>query len=525
MPAHRSIGGTEFDKPPQPKRFSIFAAMLDRLATSLLFTAILVSACAQNGPKRLIEVQIDGAANDTIYLANYYGNKLYYSDTAIADTKGKAVFNSDRGYKAGVYAIVVPGPKYFEIIVNEPKIVLATHKDDLLPKLVVKDSKENQLFLDYIRFLNTKKEEGDALRAQKENATDPIGKSTVQEQMEALDKEVKQYQKDLIANNKGTLAASLVKMSMSVELPELKKPDGTLDSSAAYYQYRSHFWDNFDLKDERIVRVPVFHNKLEEYITKVVPQAPDTINKLADQLIDQLNDSSDVFQYVVQFITNKYQNSEIMGMDAVFVHMALNYYCPAPNKASRAYWMSDENLEKLCERARKMAPLVIGSKAPNIILTDTTEQKWIGFHDLPQEYVVLIFWDPHCGHCKKEMPGWYEVYKNQMKDLGIEVFAVAKAVDESLMRDWKKFLRENDLNWINVGLTKNIFEEAKKDARKFIPQHTTLQSLNYAETYDVYSTPKVFVVDGDRKLVGKQLSAEQVVDLVKQLRARTKANK
>src|SRR5690606_30780674 len=155
----------------------------------------------------------------------------------------------------------------------------ATHKDDLLPKLVVKDSKENQLFLDYIRFLNTKKEEGDALRAQKENATDPIGKSTVQEQMEVLDKEVKQYQKDLIANNKGTLAASLVKMSMSVELPELKKPDGTLDSSAAYYQYRSHFWDNFDLKDERIVRVPVFHNKLEEYITKVVPQAPDTINK------------------------------------------------------------------------------------------------------------------------------------------------------------------------------------------------------------------------------------------------------
>ena len=168
----------------------------------------------------------------------------------------------------------------------------------------------------------------------------------------------------------------------------------------------------------------------------------------------------EVFQYVVQFITNKYQNSEIMGMDAVFVHMALNYYCPGPNKPSRAYWMSDENLEKLCERARKMAPLVIGSKAPNIILTDSTEQNWIGFHGLPQEYVVLIFWDPHCGHCKKEMPGWYEVYKNEMKDLGIEVFAVAKAVDESLMRDWKKFLRENDLNWINVGLTKTVFEEA-----------------------------------------------------------------
>jgi thiol-disulfide isomerase/thioredoxin len=200
--------------------------------------------------------------------------------------------------------------------------------------------------------------------------------------------------------------------------------------------------------------------------------------------------------------------------------MALTYYCPAPNKPSRAYWMDDERLEKLCERARKMAPLTIGQKATNLSLTDTSEQKWINFHDLPQEFVVLIFWDPHCGHCKKEMPGIYKIYQEELKPLGVEVFAVAKATDETLMRDWKKFIRENNLNWINVGLTKTVFEEAKKDARQFIPKHTTLESLNYAETYDVYSTPKVFVVDGDRRLVGKQLSAEQIVDLVKQLRQR-----
>lgn len=501
-----------------------------RLANLIAVTFLAATAAAQApkteappAPKRSIEVTIAGAAKDTIFLANYYGNKLYYNDTAIADARGHVVFNSDRGYKAGVYAVVVPGPKYFEVIVNEPVIKLTTAKDDLLPKLVINESRENQLFIDYIRFLNTKKEEGDALRARNDAASDPIAKGQVKAQMEALDKEVKQYQTDLINNNKGTLAADLVKMSLAIDLPEPKKDDGSLDSAAAYYQYRAHFWDNFDLHDERIVRVPVFANKLEEYVTKVVPQAPDTINRLSDELIARTKEGSEVFQYVVQFITNKYQNSEIMGMDAVFVHMALTYYCPAPNKASRAFWMDDEKLEKLCERARKMAPLVIGKKAPNIILTDSTEQKWIGFHGLPNEYVVIIFWDPHCGHCKKELPTWYEVYKKDFKEQGIEVFAVAKATDESLMKDWKKFIKENDLQWINVALTKNVFEEAKKDARKFIPQYTTIESLNYAETYDVYSTPKVFVVDGDRKLVGKSLAPEQVVDLVKQLRSRTKA--
>jgi thiol-disulfide isomerase/thioredoxin len=163
---------------------------------------------------------------------------------------------------------------------------------------------------------------------------------------------------------------------------------------------------------------------------------------------------------------------------------------------------------------------VLGRKAPNIILTDSTEQQWVSMHDLKAEYVVIIFWDPHCGHCKKELPDIHKAYLEKMRPNGIEVYAVAKAVDESLMKDWKKFIRENKLEWVNVALTKTVYEEAKKDARKFIPRYTTIESLNYADTYDVFSTPKVFLVDGERKFVGKSLSADQIYDLVSKLRER-----
>ncbi|MEO8590337.1 MAG: DUF4369 domain-containing protein, partial [Flavobacteriales bacterium] len=122
--------------------------MLKRGTTTLLSLALLGTALhAQEIPKRTIEVKINGAAKDTVYLANYYGNKLYYADTAIADAKGKVVFRSPRGYKAGVYAIVVPGPKYFEMVVNEPVIQMATEKADLLGKLQVLKSNENDLFI------------------------------------------------------------------------------------------------------------------------------------------------------------------------------------------------------------------------------------------------------------------------------------------------------------------------------------------------------------------------------------------
>ena len=495
---------------------------------STLFALSAIAANAQTGspakevgdPKRTIEVHIEGAAKDTIYLANYYGNKLYYADTAYADGKGNVVFKDPKGYKAGVYAVVVPGPKYFEMIVNEPVIKLSTKKDDLLPALQVKQSKENELFIGYIRFLNDRKLQGDALRARLDGAKDPIGRSAVKAEMEKLDSLVKQYQRDLVANNKGMLVASLVHMSMVVELPEARKADGSLDSAAAYYQYRAHFWDHFDLTDDRIVRVPVFANKFEEYITKVVPQVPDTLARLTDELIAKCGASAEVFKYMVHTITHKFETSDIMGMDAMFVHMALTYYCPKPGQPSRVDWMDAGKLDTLCTRAKKMAPLTLGKKAPYLALTDTTEEKWINFYDLPQEYVVIIFWDPHCGHCKEELPEIHKVYAEKLRPMGIEVYAVAKAVEPALMRDWKKFIHDKGLDWVNVGLTPTVFTEARKDPRQFIPKYTTIESLNYADTYDVFSTPKLFVVDGERKFIGKSLSADQIEDLVKKLKER-----
>jgi hypothetical protein len=60
-------------------------------------------------------------------------------------------------------------------------------------------------------------------------------------------------------------------------------------------------------------------------------------------------------------------------------------------------------------------------------------------------------------------------------------------------------------------------KEAKKASYNYIPRYTTIESLNYADTWDVYSTPKFFLMDADHKIVGKQLDADQMVQLVKSL--------
>ena len=90
-------------------------------------------------------------------------------------------------------------------------------------------------------------------------------------------------------------------------------------------------------------------------------------------LLDQMDEESDLFKYTVHHLTYKYETSNIMGMDGVFVCMAQKYYCPLIIKA---FWLDSTKLGDLCEKADKTFPLLIKKYASRLILADTTEKKF-----------------------------------------------------------------------------------------------------------------------------------------------------
>ena len=61
----------------------------------------------------------------------------------------------------------------------------------------------------------------------------------------------------------------------------------------------------------------------------------------------------------------------------------------------------------------------MGKKAPRIILADTSEQNWVDFYQLPQN-ITTIFWDPDCGHCKKQIPNCKSLYELKEKNVDVE---------------------------------------------------------------------------------------------------------
>jgi len=149
----------------------------------------------------------------------------------------------------------------------------------------------------------------------------------------------------------------------------------------------------------------------------------------------------------------------------------------------------------MIDRARKIAPNMIGNTAPELALKDTTG-KWQILSKVPAKYTILVFWDPDCGHCQKEIPVLKHVTDSlKSKGVSLAVYAVDIEVD---VDKWKKFIREHDLgDWINVD----------------DPQHQS----NFRQLYDIYSTPVIYILDKDKKIRAKRISPDQIGDVIEHL--------
>lgn len=481
------------------------------ITKSLFLTFIVLfglSATAQKAYK--LSFNVKGVKDTSIYLANYYGSKQYYADTAEVDSKGNFVFKGDDLYPGGIYLVVMPDRSgYFEVIISgdETEFSMSCEKGNFIKSMKVKGSAQNKAFYEYQNFVTEKGMIAQSIQtkyeAQKDNK-DSTAK--FEAQLEEINNEVESFKTDFTKRNPDLFITKILLAGKDPVIPEERPPfKEEKDEKAWEFNYfKQHYFDNFDFTDDRLLRSPVFHRKLTYYMTKLVVQIPDSITKEADRLVAMTEGNKETFKYVVHWITNHYERSKVMGMDEVFVHMAEKYYLTGD-----VYWMDSTKIAKVEERAKALKPLLIGKVTPNIILPDTSGEKgtWYNLHQLPNDFTILYFWDPGCGHCKKATPKLREWYNENKEKYNVEVFAVCTELET---KDWKKFIRDKKLNWINVSDTPEI----NKNAANYIPSKTTLNSLNFRSIYDIYSTPVIYVLDKNKEIIAKRLGVEQIGDFL-----------
>lgn len=476
----------------------------------LPLVALLVAGTAaaqQTSLNTYTRIQVKGLTGGDVYLANYYGNKLYYADTAQVSPAGQIEFKGRPFNEQGKYAVVIPGKPYFDIIIGNEDIEIVTDTTDLVRNLEVTKSWNNKAFYDYVRFINDMR----GLRAPHDSV---LADSTAVEKdlkkarkaLVDLNDQVVERQKSIIASNPDKLFAKYIRMMLDVEVPEDlgKDLDEEERNTARYEWYKAHYWDNVDLNDNRMVRDQAFHSALERYVSKVLPQIPDSMGVEASRLIDRVEGKEDLFKYIVHHFTYYTETSKLMCMDKAFVYMVDNYYAQG-----KCGWMDPEKLATIIEAANDKRQVLCDAPFPDIRLM-SPEGEWMSVRETDTKYTVVVVWESTCGHCKKEMPKLAEFYAKH-KDIA-SVYAIGNDYERE---PWVKFMEEKELpDWIDVSDDPSISNDNPEAVRQALQCCTNLESLNFRRTLDINSTPKIWLLDEDHVIIAKQLNAEQLEDLV-----------
>ena len=470
------------------------------LILSLLFLLCFQTLLAKDGYR--ITGEVKGLKNKTsVMLAYYFGGKQYATDTAIVK-KGKFTFEGEKELQGGMYLVVLPESQYFDIIVSEQRFSFSTEIDNLVGSMEFTNSSENPPFYEYLNFITQMQKEVTTIRKKLETAK-VDRKEALQIQAQEIDAKVATYRKNFMYNNYDKFFTKIVLATTEIEIPESPlDQNGNPDETFPYRFYKKHFWDNIDFSDARMLRTPIFFNKMDQYLDKLTAKHPDSINVSADILIELSKANGDIFQYVVSYITSTYERSKIMGMDAVFVHMVEKYYI-----TGQCNWVDEEQLLKIADRAQKIAPNLIGREASEFLdfygrpFMKDLNGKLFSLKDVSAEYTVLLFYGPTSSYCNEVAPKLRNTI-NTIKNQGLDVKTFAVATEFS-KNDWSNFIENHGIyDWINVA-------DINHD-----DEGNPVASSDWRDKYDIYSTPVIYLLDKYKKIVAKRISADQLSDIL-----------
>ncbi len=459
-----------------------------------------------------IKIKISALKDSSVVMGHHFASAstLYPDDTIVLDKKGLGVFKSKKPLPGGMYVIFLPtSKKYFDFFLGDNQVFsIEADTTNFLKTAKFTGSLENKLFYEYQNMITSKREIADKLLELKKKSTSTQEKDSLTKAIDKITQEVTGYTKKLIKDNPSLSFTVFLKSLQEIEVPDPPRnaQGKIIDSAFQYHYYHKHYFDNFNIADVRLLRTPVYEQKIKSYIEKVIPPLPDTINSEVDVLLEKARSNEEVFRYMLVTLFNHYASSQVMGMDAVLVHIAEKWYLPY------ATWSDQEFKDKLKKEIAKKKPNLIGNIAPNLKLievssdhfmaakTDTAlkSNPYVGtnlnLHDIQAKFIVIAFWEADCGHCKKAIPLLHDTIYQQLKDKGVKVLAIHMIASVEGKRKWIDFVNEHRLyDWINAW---------------------SPYSYEYKDLYDVYTTPVIYILDENKKIIAKRIGPEQIVEII-----------
>ncbi len=445
---------------------------------------VLAQACS-------ITFNLPEHKNSDALIGYYYYGNIYVKDSLHFNNSGHAVYKTNTPLQQGIYQLFINNNKHFDFLVaDDQNFDISVQKGGTTPEITASAESEN--FQRYINFTTGQ------INHQKELTDKRERFKTIADSVQKIDEELAQMSKDVLnfqftenAKYPDSFYAQILLANYEPEIDKNKIPPFYLQNDSLQkvfeYDYRkNHYWDYFDLGDLRMWYTPYIQTRLNKYLNNVLVQKPDSVIPEVIRLIEQHKKNKPIFQNLTSFILNNSIQSNIMGIENVFVAIANKYYL-----SGEAFWANEQLLKQIRQDVALRENNLIGMTAKELLLEDTVGD----YHSLLQQsskYTILVFWEPECGHCQTEIP---KLYNEVFLQNNLSVFAVC-TMNNKLK--WQEFIHEHELrDWINVW--------------------DPYQTSNFNQLYGVQSTPSIFLLDEDKKIIAKNMNVDNLKKIIESL--------
>jgi peroxiredoxin len=201
-----------------------------------------------------------------------------------------------------------------------------------------------------------------------------------------------------------------------------------------------------------------------------------------DSLLNKAKSNQLVYQHITEYLIDGFKK---FGLDQTLDYIIQNYVIKDDLCLDSK---TESSIQRRIDQNKK---LPVNAIAPDIILADA-DGRTVDFKKITADKLLLIFYASWCPHCQSLIPELNNFYKLQ---IGKKFEVMAISLDEK-KDDWLNFIKNNNLNWINVSDLKGWSSKAASD-------------------YFIYATPTMFLIDSEKKILGKPLSIDELKQLLK----------
>jgi len=468
----------------------------------LLFLCLSVyttSVFCQTNPTHDISVKITPYVNCNVYLGAYYGNKQTIIDTAYLNEKSEGRFKNKYQLIDGVYFVVSPDKKkLFDFLVTDDQqfdIIADTANRNNVRFI---GSPDNDLLKYYTQKTTGIIKENALLTSTYKTAKTRADSILIDDKQLSLNVQLDKLKDSIIRVAPKSVTALLLTLGKQVKLPKGNIVKTKQDTLNTVQFIRKHYWDDVPFNDDRLLYTPFFENKIDTYYKYYVSPVSDSVINALQYMLLYARTGKQMYPYLLLKFTNQYFNPQHAGQNKVLLYLFNNFFLRGDTTL-----LNPTAKKMLFDRVYQLMANEVGDKAPPLDMTDING-KPASLYNISSPYTLIVFWDPTCPHCQKELPCIDSIYRAKWKVLGVKIYCMN--VNGLLINEMKNYVNSKHFNndW--------IFAYQNDEAQQAIAKQGV---PNYLQLYDIADIPTLYLLDAEKHIIAKDLNIDQLDRLIK----------